>query len=146
MTTITKMNPDMVKERAGATIDVDSLKVFLGELNYMTPNDYQKYLHHRKSYSDCWSLNSVLELTGSNLVFSRQSVGSADKAHLRGELSQPWSPREVRHDLRQDDQVDRIQPNSPDRRNHAKLFVRVGTVHLDHCGRICLLRILMGMY
>ena len=48
MTTITKMNPDMVKERAGATIDVDSLKVFLGELNYMTPNDYQKYLHHRK--------------------------------------------------------------------------------------------------
>ena len=48
MTTITKMNPDMVKERANATVDVEKLKVFLGELNHMTPSNYQKYLHHRK--------------------------------------------------------------------------------------------------
>lgn len=42
------VNPDLVKERQNATIDVEKMKSFLGEMIYQSPEKHQLALKYRK--------------------------------------------------------------------------------------------------
>lgn len=40
------VNPDLVKERSNATIDLEKMKLFLGEMIYFTPENYYSMQKH----------------------------------------------------------------------------------------------------
>ena len=48
MTSITTLNADLAQERQNATINVPSMKLFLGELTYLTLDNYHKMQIYRK--------------------------------------------------------------------------------------------------
>lgn len=87
----TTINPDLARDRQNATIDLEQMKLYLGELIYFTKEKYYSMLKYRKLVSFMLDVILIIELITEQNNKNRRRHGQTNSTHIRRELLQSRS-------------------------------------------------------